>query len=120
MVSLFGRGFDSLQLHFVAPSRGLTLVRVEFYSTFSRHGIADASIAMLIWLIENVLSPLRFESGKAERDSLQLHLSIIPMRSKDLMGMFLIGLIGIMGLIGLISIMGRMGFIIAYHAHSAH
>ena len=47
MVSLFGRGFDSLQLHFVAPSRGLTLVRV--------------------------LSPLRFESGKAERDSLQLH-----------------------------------------------
>ena len=28
MVSLFGRGFDSLQLHFVAPSRGLTLVRV--------------------------------------------------------------------------------------------
>ena len=94
MVSLFGRGFDSLQLHFVAPSRGLTLVRV--------------------------LSPLRFESGKAERDSLQLHLSIIPMRSKDLMGMFLIGLIGIMGLIGLISIMGIMGFIIAYHAHSAH
>ena len=91
MVSLFGRGFDSLQLHFVAPSRGLTLVRV--------------------------LSPLRFESGKAERDSLQLHLSIIPMRSKDLMGMFLIGLIGKMGLIGLITI---MGFIIAYHAHSAH
>ena len=28
MVSLFGRGFDSLQLHFVTPSRGLTLVRV--------------------------------------------------------------------------------------------
>jgi len=53
-------------------------------------------------------------------DSLQLHLSIIPMRSEDLMGMFLIGLIGIMGLIGLISIMGLMGFIIAYHAHSAH
>ena len=73
MVSLFGRGFDSLQLHFVTPSRGLTLVRVEFYPTFSRHGIADASIALLIWLIENVLSPLRFESGKAERDSLQLH-----------------------------------------------
>ena len=28
MVSLCGRGFDSLQLHFVSPSRGLTLVRV--------------------------------------------------------------------------------------------
>ena len=28
MVSLFGRGFDSLQLHYVTPSRGLTLVRV--------------------------------------------------------------------------------------------
>lgn len=41
MVSLFGRGFDSLQLHFVAPSRGLTLVRV--------------------------LSPLRFESVSLRR-----------------------------------------------------
>ena len=28
MVSSFGRGFDSLQLHYVSPSRGLTLVRV--------------------------------------------------------------------------------------------
>ena len=48
MVSLFGRGFDSLQLHSVTPSRGLTLVRV-------------LSVASLC------------ESGKAERDSLQLH-----------------------------------------------
>ena len=51
MVSLFGRGFDSLQLHFVPPSRGLTLVRV-------------LSVASLC------------ESGKAERDSLQLHFLI--------------------------------------------
>ena len=49
MVSLFGRGFDSLQLHYFSPSRGLTLVRV-------------LSIASLC------------ESGKAERDSLQLIL----------------------------------------------
>ncbi len=48
MVSSFGRGFDSLQLHYVSPSRGLTLVRVF-------------SVATLC------------ESGKAERDSLQLH-----------------------------------------------
>ena len=51
MVSLFGRGFDSLQLHFVPPSRGLTLVRV-------------LSVTSLC------------ESGKAERDSLQLHFLI--------------------------------------------
>ena len=48
MVSLFGRGFDSLQLHYVPPSRGLTLVRVLSFASLG-------------------------ESGKAERDSLQLH-----------------------------------------------
>ena len=48
MVSLCGRGFDSLQLHFVAPSRGLILVRVLSFAALD-------------------------ESGKAERDSLQLH-----------------------------------------------
>ena len=48
MVSSFGRGFDSLQLHYVSPSRGLTLVRV-------------LSVAALC------------ESGKADDDSLQLH-----------------------------------------------
>ena len=47
MVSPFGRGFDSLQLHEVTL-RSLTLVRV-------------LSVASLC------------ESGKAERDSLQLH-----------------------------------------------
>ena len=50
MVSLFGRGFDSLQLHFITL-RGLTLVRV-------------LSVASLC------------ESGKAEHDSLQLHFRI--------------------------------------------
>ena len=30
------------------------IVTVEFYSTFSRHGKAQASLALLIWLIENV------------------------------------------------------------------
>ena len=53
MVSLFGRGFDSLQLHYVTPSRGLTLVRVLSFASLG-------------------------ESGKAERDSLQLHKIIIP------------------------------------------
>jgi len=52
MVSLCGRGFDSLQLHYVAPSRGLTLVRVLSFAALD-------------------------ESGKAERDSLQLHFSRI-------------------------------------------
>ena len=58
MVSLCGRGFDSLQLHYVAPSRGLTLVRV----------LSFASLC---------------ESGKAERDSLQLHY-VAPSRGLTL------------------------------------
>ena len=28
--------------------------KVEFYSTFSRHAKAQASLALVIWLIENV------------------------------------------------------------------
>jgi hypothetical protein len=28
--------------------------KVEFYSTFSRHGRIEASFILLIWLIENV------------------------------------------------------------------
>ena len=58
MVSLFGRGFDSLQLHFVTPSRGLTLVRVLSFASLD-------------------------ESGKAERDSLQLHF-VTPSRGLTL------------------------------------
>ena len=41
MVSLFGRGFDSLQLHYVTPSRGLTLVRVLSVATLCKSGKAD-------------------------------------------------------------------------------
>ena len=36
---------------------------VPFHGTFSRHGKAQASLALLIWLNENVL----FRSAKAER-----------------------------------------------------
>ena len=41
MVSLFGRGFDSLQLHYVPPSRGLTLVRVLLVAMLCKSDFVD-------------------------------------------------------------------------------
>ena len=50
--------------NFPCPEFGRgSLQNIEFHSSFSRHGRADASIALLIWLNENVES-LFFWGGK--------------------------------------------------------
>ena len=78
MVSLFGRGFDSLQLHYFSPSRGLTLVRVLSVASLCESGKAERDSSSSTIIKRKAANPQRVSGFSSIQTNQHLHSRLFP------------------------------------------